>query len=553
MERGSWPIASAMGKMNLLSYKEVSDGEIKGWVKEEIYHLLPRHFFKDPISAIHGMNGEVLRESRLRWAAIFSLPNQQRIFLKRDRTKGWFECLKYLILPSKARKEWFIAHQLQKRNLAIPRPLGWIERVHRGTVQESYYLSEAIGSGVSFIEDHAKLGDPLFLVELAKTVKKVHRAGLFHRDLHAGNFLWDGETFFLTDLHSAKIVKALSLSHRIWNLSLLFHSLRSFWTQEEQSKFIDIYFEEEPSHLQKKEGILQEIHAWMDRLQKKQWRSRTKRCLRESTEFSVKREAGICYYHRRDYPLEVIRKRVGEHHRMVLEKSSGLVKSSPEVTVSILENGGGKVSVKSHRPSAFWDSFKEHFRRSRGMRAWIGGNGLKVRGIPSLRPLALMENRDWSGLKESSFMMEVSEVHQELDRYILHSLGDFQEKRGFVTAFAKWLSQYHKKNLYHRDMKTCNIVVSKASDSWDFHLLDLEDVRLDKKVSSRELLKTFLQLNTSTPKIVTTADRFRFLDEYLRLNPIVKDRKDFLRRLIEESKRRELVYVSPEGVVVEKL
>jgi hypothetical protein len=110
MERGSWPIASAMGKMNLLSYKEVSDGEIKGWVKEEIYHLLPRRFFKDPISAIHGMNGEVLRESRLRWAAIFSLPNQQRIFLKRDRTKGWFECLKYLILPSKARKEWFIAH-----------------------------------------------------------------------------------------------------------------------------------------------------------------------------------------------------------------------------------------------------------------------------------------------------------------------------------------------------------------------------------------------------------------------------------------------------------
>jgi tRNA A-37 threonylcarbamoyl transferase component Bud32 len=428
-----------------------------------------------------------------------------------------------------------------------------MEKVHRGIVQESYYLSEAIGSGVSLIEEDAKLRNSLSLVALAKTVKKIHKAGLLHKDLHAGNFLWDGETLFLTDLHSAKIVKTLSLSHRIWNLSLLFHSLRSFWTEEEQSKFIDVYFEEEPSHPQKKERILQEVHAWMDRLQKRQWRSRTKRCLKESSEFSVHREGGICYHHRRDYPLEGIRKRVEEHRRMVLEKPSGLVKSSTEVTISILDNGKGKVSVKNHRPCAFWDSFREHFRRSRGMRAWIGGNGLKVRGVPSLRPLALMENRDWSGLRESSFLMEVSEAYQELDRYILQTLGDFKEKRLFIKAFSRWLSQYHKKNLYHRDMKACNILVSKARDTWSFYLLDLEDVRLDKKVSGKKLFKTFLQLNTSTPKMVTTTDRLRFFGEYLRLNPIVKNRKDFLRRLIDESKRRELVYVSPWGIVTEKL
>jgi serine/threonine protein kinase len=164
-----------------------------------------------------------------------------------------------------------------------------------------------------------------------------------------------------------------------------------------------------------------------------------------------------------------------------------------------------------------------------------------------------MENRDWSGLRESSFLMEVSEAYQELDRYILQTLGDFKEKRRFIKAFSIWLSQYHKKNLYHRDMKTCNILVSKARDTWGFYLLDLEDVRLDKKVSGRKLFKTFLQLNTSTPKMVTTTDRLRFFGEYLRLNPIVKNRKDFLRRLIDESKRRELVYVAPWGVVTEKL
>jgi tRNA A-37 threonylcarbamoyl transferase component Bud32 len=546
-------MASAMNIMTKSSYKTISEGEMKGWMKEELLHLLPAGFFDDPVSAIKKMEGAVLRESRLRWAAIFCLPNQQRIFLKRDRTKGWFESLKYLILPSKARKEWFIAHQLQKRNLAIPRPLGWMEKVHRRTVQESYYLSEAIGSGVSFIEDCSKSGDPFLVGELANAVKKIHKAGLFHGDLHAGNFLWDGKSFFLVDLHSAKITSGLSLSQKLWNLAHLFHSLRSEWGEKEHSKFIEVYVEGESFDSRKKERILQKVHSWMDRLQKKQWRSRTKRCLKESSEFSVQKGRGVFCYRRRDFPLEVLRKKIEEHLRLVEEKPSDLVKCSPDITVSILLNGGRRLCVKQYRPRKYWRSFKEHFRRSKGFKAWVGGNGLSVRGISSLKPLGLVERRNWSGLSESSFLREVSDRDQELDRYILANLGDFKERRSFIKAFAKWLSHYHQLNLYHQDMKTCNMVISKVGEAWNFHLLDLEDVRLDEKVGEKEVFRSLLQLNTSTPKMVTTTDRLRFFVAYLRLNPIVRDPKSFLRRLINESKRRELVYVSPAGVVMEKL
>jgi hypothetical protein len=107
--------------------------------------------------------------------------------------------------------------------------------------------------------------------------------------------------------------------------------------------------------------------------------------------------------------------------------------------------------------------------------------------------------------------------------------------------------------LFHKDMKTCNIMVSKIGKDWNFRLLDLEDVLLDEKVDEMRLFRNFLQLNTSTPKIMTRTDRFRFLREYLSLNPIVKNQKDFLRRLIDESRRRGLVYVSSKGVVIEKL
>jgi tRNA A-37 threonylcarbamoyl transferase component Bud32 len=521
-------------------------------MSEEILHLLPSIFFRDPVSAIQEMNGKVLKESRVRWAAIFTLANQKRIFIKRDRTKDWIESLKYVFLPSKARKEWFVAYQLQRRDLNIPKPLGWMERIHRGFVQESYYLSEAFGSGVSLIEESVKLGDHFPLDELATTIKKFHHAGLFHKDLHAGNFLWDGQSLFLTDLHRSKVLRKLSLRQRLWNLSLLFHSLRPVCGEKERSRFMEAYFGAESFSLREKEKYLQKVHLCMDHLQKRQRKSRTKRCLKESSEFSIEKEKGNFYYYRGDFPRDILKKVIEKHVRLKTEEPSALAKDAPNITVSILEEGGEKFSVKNYRTVTIWDGFREHFRRSKGLKAWIAGNGLRVRGIPSLKPLGLMEKRDWLGLKESFFITEVKKADLELDRYILRGLGDYKDRRSFVEAFAQWLSQYHRMDLYHQDMKTCNILVSKEGKTWVFHLLDLEDVRLDSKVREKELFKNFLQLNCSTPKIITTTDRFRFLKEYLARNPIIKNRKIFLRRLIEKSRQRGLAYVAPRGVVTER-
>jgi len=539
--------------METSSFKKVSKGEIKGWVREELIDLLPPAFFEDPIFFIREMGGEVIKESRLRWAMILTLPNGRRIFFKKDKTKGWFESLKFLVLPSKARKEWFIAHQLEKKNLNIPKPLGWMERVHRGLVKESYYISEAIGSGVSLAENADILRDESVLAELAKTVKKIHDSGLFHRDLHAGNFLWNGESIFLTDLHRTRILRSLSLNQRLWNLSHLFHSLRSIWGETDQIRFFKKYFGEEPILYEKIEEYLQKVHSWMDHLQKRQWQSRTKRCLKESTEFSIKKERGVLYRHRKDFPLGHLKEVVEEHRRFVKERPLMLVKNSSEITISILKDGENNLCVKQFRYPHIWDRMKEQFRHSKGLKAWIAANGLRARGIPSLKPLALVEKRNWSGLKESYFLLETFENDEELDRYILKGFSHHWEKRLFIKTFAQWLSNFHKMGLYHQDMKTCNILVSKTEETWNFRLLDLEDVRLNERVDERRLLKNFLQLNTSTPRIMTRMDRLRFFREYIRLNPMIKNQKGFLRQLIEESRRRGLVYVSPHGVVMETM
>ncbi|MFB3884573.1 MAG: lipopolysaccharide kinase InaA family protein [Thermodesulfobacteriota bacterium] len=539
--------------MRTSTYQKISRGAMRGWIEGEIYNHLPATFFEDPISSVREMKAEVIKDSRWRWACLFYLPNGKRIFLKRDRTKDWIESLKYLLLPSRGQKEWFISYRLRRQHLNIPKALGWLERVKGGFLRESYFLSEAIGKGVPLIGEGGKPSPHPSILELAKILRKIHDSGLFHRDLHGGNFLWDGDSLFLTDLHRAKILKTLSLDQRLWNLSQLFHSLRASWGEKEQERFIEKYFEGEVLYSQEKERRVQRIRAFMEDLQKRQWLSRTKRCLKESTEFSVCKEKGVRYYHRREVPLDRIRRSIEEHRGLVREKPFLLVKDGPGVAVSILNGGSERVCVKQFRFPTILGRVKDTFRRSKGLKAWIAANGLRARGISSIKTFAMAERRGWLGPRESFLLMEASGEDQEMDRYLLKGFRDFQEKRSFVRSFARWLASVHQKRLFHKDMKTCNIVVSGKGEEWKFCLLDLEDVLLNKRVGSNHLFKSFLQLNTSTPRVMTRTDRLRFFSEYVRLHPIVQNGGDFLRRLAQESKRRDLVYVSPQGVVIERM
>jgi tRNA A-37 threonylcarbamoyl transferase component Bud32 len=541
---------AAVDGSGMIRYTRVSQGNIRGWLREDIFYALPTQFINDPFSSTREMGGQVIKESRWRWAAIFPLPSGQKVFLKRDRTKDWIESLKYLFLPSRARKEWFVAYQLQKKNLQIPKPLGWMERIQGGFVKESYYLSEAIGSGSSLMNETVQLSQGALIAEMAKTVKKIHDSGLFHKDFHAGNFILDEESFFLTDLHGAKIIRSLSLSQRLWNLSHLFHSLRSTWGEEEQMRFLDKYFKDEIPHFREK--MLQKIHFFMDCLQRRKWRSRTKRCLKESSEFSIQREKGVSYYHRKDYPLVAAKRCIEEHLVIGREKPSSLIKRSPDVAVSILDNKERRICVKQFRYKGLWNHLKNLFRRSKGLEAWVGGNGLRARGIDSIGALALVERRNWLGAQESFLMMEVAENGGELDRYLLKGFDDVEQKRMFIRAFSQWLGHLHQMDIYHQDMKTCNVLVLENENTWGFRFLDLEDIRMDERVNEKKVYRNFLQLNTSTPKIITRTDRFRFFREYARLNPIFRNGKAFLKGLIEKSKEKGIVYVSPEGVVEEK-
>ncbi len=132
--------------------------------------------------------------------------------------------------PSKAIRSFRIANLLLSKGIDTPEPLGIVEVKDKwGILRESYYIS--IYQSHSFTLGEALNSQDVNTNKVVKEfarfmAEKVHPAGIWHKDLSAGNILIS-ETprneynFSIIDLNRIKIKKSISHHKGIQNLSKL--------------------------------------------------------------------------------------------------------------------------------------------------------------------------------------------------------------------------------------------------------------------------------------------------------------------------------------------
>ncbi len=515
-----------------------------------------------------------IKDSRVRWAAVFRGPHGQALFIKKFKAKNWKDRAKYLLLPSRAKREWHVSRAFQMKGVQVPVPVGVIERRRWGFLEESFYVSEAIEEAeplMDYFQERFGEGDLKWEEEkrrilrlLGDTVKRIHEGGLFHADLHTGNFLIrkSGEgALYLIDLHSARLRKTLSQRQRFLNIAQLFYSLNFALGQGDKEIFLEAYGGKEiPPSIFK--PFLLRVEGLVHRIKMGHQRSRAKRCLRETTLFTSHRWKGYRVYRRRDVSGESIMEVIKGHREIVKSSPSRLLKNSPKTVVSMVEmpqESGQRVCVKQYRYPTAWRKAKECFRYSRGRISWIAANELFRQGISDMKPLAYVENRCFGFLKESFFMMESSPDYLEMDRYIIKSFGNGQsrdliaKKRAFIKKFAQCIGRLHRARIFHGDLKTCNILVRERAGEWDFSFIDLDAVCIGTEVNVRRAMKNLVQINCSIPGFLGYSDRIRFLTWYLQTHPIPASKRDLFDVVFQESRKRGVVYVSADGDVAEEI
>jgi len=130
------------------------------------------------------------------------------------------------LMESKALHSLKVALILQKSGLYTPNPLAAIEVRRLGFVEHCIFITESLGETETLRWVLRQGEDPSYgeslLIDAGKSVRKMHDAGVFHRDLTLANFLIPigDRRLFLIDLNRAVLRKrALKLLERVEDIS----------------------------------------------------------------------------------------------------------------------------------------------------------------------------------------------------------------------------------------------------------------------------------------------------------------------------------------------
>lgn len=465
------------------------------------------------------------------------------VFVKHYKAGKIRDAFKYLVLPSKAEGEWHTLSKFEQRGIPCPRPIAYGVRRKFGLVCEGFLITESLAPAVPLNEylrqKHLGVKERRELAELlGRLVAMLHRARIYYRDLHAGNILLRtagpcAGTLVCVDLHRAFVLPFLPTWPAIDDIAHLCNSLQA--GKGDGLSFFRTYCTMRFGSCEAGSHLSERIAARRTVLERRRISSRSKRCVKNSTVFEVRRRLTETYFGRRDFGYDAARRAIRAH----LAGEGQVLKTSSKSTITVhphTENGG--VCVKGYRIRGLRYGFKQIFQQTRGRRSWKAAHGLLVRGVDTPTPLALVERRIGPFVREVYFITRWIPEARELNDYVL-SDGFGERKREFIGALATAIRRLHLQNVYHADLKSNNVlVVPHGTEGWRFCFVDLDRVSFGRHLSLRQRVNNLAQLNASVADRITVRERLHFFRIYAKETPLWQMRKHCYRKIIEIGRKK---------------
>ena len=243
---------------------------------------------------------------------------------------------------------------------------------------------------------------------------------------------------------------------------------------------------------------------WQELRAQQRWRSRTRRCLQESSSFTRFTHAGASGYRRREAsPEDLV-------HTLETLSQAELIWSRP----------WGEI----HR-SGCW-IVKQHASVRAARNAFVAGHGLETRDIRTARPLA------WIGR-----WLIMEDAGQDVVAWVETRFREASapEREELIRKLADLLADLHRRGIYHSDLKASNMTWSPGEPA---RLLDYQRVHFGIRVSRRRRTRNLAQLNASLPDQLPGELRERTLQRYLERCGYRENRRKLREAVISQSLRR---------------
>jgi tRNA A-37 threonylcarbamoyl transferase component Bud32 len=458
------------------------------------------HVTQSPLSpgvSLEGLMDEVTS------CRIIKENNRRQVYHLKTPTKGYFLKLstlarkkdrrRHFFLPNRKWAEWRNLHRLLLAEIPAAKPA--LKGENKATDPKMFFLLTEEVQGVPFTikcaADARKIGN------YAATL---HSHGVYHADLHPNNIILSLKgRYCLLDAQEVYFLPGMPRRLRLHNLANVFFNLCSVEDIRRWSiDFLKGY------HLKSSINIrLTELEKTAGRRQQRKYRSRARRCCKNSTEFIGVKTAGLKGYRRRSFQWDE------QDLRQALEKGQ------PLKGTHVIHYQG--VCVKKH---------PRRFLRDRCLTSWKMSRALEVRGIEVPRSLAyyVMD-------KTSHFMAELLVDRVHLNTF-LSALSDEGFKRRAVQKLALWLRKFHDTHVWQRDFKSSNILCQNG----DYFMVDLDGVRI-RCLSEHNKIYNLAQLNASVSNAISIKDRLRFYHHYSAGRQLTKPQRRAVYRKVWEITR----------------
>ena len=461
-----------------------------------------------------------------------------------------------MLRASKARAEADRTREAAMRGVPTLEPLAAGEAVEGSflltrTVPDAQTLTAFLETGLPACDAlrHARIRQRLAVV-LGRFLARMHDAGVIHADLHPGNLLLrlgpnDEPELYLIDLYAVRLVAPLDWPRSRDNLIVLnrWFMLRSSrsdrlrcWRAYVQARALPF-----GSRLNGLDARELERRTLASNLQF--WRAKDRRCLGGNRWFRHVRSPVASGHAVSDLEPDVLAALLADPDEPFGRPGAVVLKHSRSSTVIEFDLPVGgvrrRVIYKRIAVTRWTDPWAALFRPPPALRSYVMGHGLRLRGLPTPRPLGVW-HRTRCGLRHEGYLLtEKAPDAAELPRYLagLNCLADAQRRAvllDLIDQAARLLAVLHDRRLSHRDLKGANLLVnavpwfmssrgavervpSELSTRPQIWFIDLVGVRRHGRLSQARRVQNLTRLYASFHgrDLLSRADLLRFLRAYL--------------------------------------
>src|SRR5262245_9520446 len=488
-------------------------------------------------------------------------------YLKHFRIANWRALLQNLVRPSKAELEWRAAQRIAHLGLPTFEPVALGRLVRSGVVRDSFLVSRGIPEAVPLDQfvtaavlapdgtetqyEAAGLQNDLrqrLATALGELAARLHLAGIEHADFHAANILVcvspDGKPrLWLIDLHKVHFGRPRSRDARFKNLAILHQFFAGKTRRTDRLRFYRAYRRHweagaptsgrgarrpVPAGGRTSEGeeiaVLEQI---LDTAARAGWR-RADRAWQRGNRHVRKRDDGAAACRGlaaleipwleqvRDDPERLFRDHLITWHKQTPRHRVAAIRLPP---AAASRSVGFLKCIESPRN---WRRWLAPFCISPVRWSWELGHALLRRAIDTPRPILFVERQAPESGGYYLLTEAVPDSVAVAEFFATHWPGLSAEARRdwlrlHLRRLALQMRRLHDEGFDHRDLKFANLLVSRDPADPRVWFLDLEGVRLWRRLPARRAAQNLARINVSAlvAGLPTNTDRLKFLKWYL--------------------------------------